>query len=74
MAARCGNLIRGQWDGPMTSEYCDEMGWNALIALHGQPLLLFLLLLHFFSLMGNLSYYWAYSAYWAYWAYSAYSA
>ena len=19
-------LIRGQWDGPVTSEYCDEMG------------------------------------------------
>ena len=28
MAARCGMLIRGQWDGPVTSEYCDEMGWN----------------------------------------------
>ena len=26
MAARCGMLIRGQWDGPVTSEYCDEMG------------------------------------------------
>ena len=34
MAARCGMLIREQWDGPVTSEYCDEMGWNALIALH----------------------------------------
>ena len=26
MAARCGMLIRGQWDSPVTSEYCDEMG------------------------------------------------
>ena len=27
MAARCGiMLIHGQWDGPVTSEYCDEMG------------------------------------------------
>ena len=80
MAVRwCGMLIRGQWDGPVTSEYCHEMGWNALIALHGQPLLLFLIL-RLFSLMGNISYYWAYSAYSAYtdygdytyyWAYSA---
>ena len=23
MAARCGMLIRGQWDGPVTSEYYD---------------------------------------------------
>ena len=27
MAARCGIMfIRGRWDGPVTSEYCDEMG------------------------------------------------
>ena len=26
MAAGCGMLIRGQWDGPVTSEYCYEMG------------------------------------------------
>ena len=27
MTARCGiMLIRGRWDGPVTSEYCDEMG------------------------------------------------
>ena len=26
MAAGCGMLICGQWDGPVTSEYCDEMG------------------------------------------------
>ena len=26
MAAGCGMLIRGQWDGPVTSEYWDEMG------------------------------------------------
>ena len=28
IAARCGMLTRGQLDGPVTSEYCDEMGWN----------------------------------------------
>ena len=28
MAAGCSMLIRGQWDGPVTSEYCDEMGRN----------------------------------------------
>ena len=26
IAARCGMLTRGQWDGQVTSEYCDEMG------------------------------------------------
>ena len=26
MAAECGMLIRGQWDGPVASDYCDEMG------------------------------------------------
>ena len=28
MAAGCGMLIRGQLGGPVTSEYCNEMGWN----------------------------------------------
>ena len=28
MAARCVMLTRGQWDGHVTSEYCDEMGLN----------------------------------------------